>query len=295
MKQIVTALVLFSLLYSCQPKRESGEKPMISVSILPQKYFVEQLAGELVDVNVLIPPGASPATYEPTISQLGKLENSELYLRIGHIGFELSWMEKITEVNPEMEIVDLSRGVELIYEDEGQDEHHDHSHEGHSHGGTDPHLWLSVENARIISQNLHEALLVIFPENEEELKARLTNFKTSLDSLQQTIDNRLDALEQRSFLIYHPALTYFSKEYDLHQYSLEIEGKNPSPAHMREMIDLGQELNISLILIQEQFDRKNAEVLAKEIGADILAFDPLDPQWMEQMLYIADLFNSSKP
>lgn len=290
MKQILTPLVLITLLLSCQPKGESGEKPMLSVSILPQKYFVEQLAGELVDVNVLIPPGASPATYEPTISQLGKLEESELYLRIGHIGFELSWMDKITAVNPEMEIVDLSRGVELIYEDEEHGDHH-----GHSHGGTDPHLWLSVKNARIISQNLHEALLRVLPGHEKELKRRFTTFNASLDSLQQTLHDRLDGLEDRSFLIYHPALTYFSKEYHLNQYSLEIEGKNPSPAHLREMTDLGLELNISLILIQEQFDRKNAEVLAKEIGAEILAFDPLDPLWMDQMLYIADLFNSSNP
>lgn len=290
MKQILIPLVLISLLISCQPKESSGEKPVLSVSILPQKYFVEQLAGGLVEVNVMIPPGASPATYEPTISQLGKLEQSELYLRIGHIGFELSWMDKITSVNPEMKIVDLSRGAELIYEEGGHDDHH-----GHSHGGTDPHLWLSVDNARIISQNLHQALLVMFPDHEEELKLRFTDFNYSLDSLQQSIRDRLDGLEERSFIIYHPALTYFSREYHLHQYSLEIEGKSPSPAHLREITDLALEKNISLILIQDQFDRTNAEVLAKEIGAEILAFDPLDPQWMEQMLYIADLFNSSKP
>lgn len=287
MKQIIIPLAFFGLLLSCQPKADSLEKPILSVSILPQQFFVEQLAGELVDVNVLIPPGASPAAYEPTISQLGKLEESELYLRIGHIGFEHSWMEKITAVNPEMEIVDLSQGIELIYEDE---EHH-----GHSHGGTDPHLWLSVENARIISQNLHHALLVMFPDQKDELRLRLRNFDASLDSLQQSIHDRLDGLEERSFIIYHPALTYFSREYHLHQYSLEIEGKSPSPAHLREITDLALKENISLILVQDQFDRTNAEVLAKEIGAEILAFDPLDPQWMEQMLYIADLFKSSKP
>jgi zinc transport system substrate-binding protein len=185
--------------------------------------------------------------------------------------------------------VDLSRGVELIYEEHEHDEHH-----GHSHGGTDPHLWLSVENARIISQNLHQALLVMFPDRRDELILRLTNFNAALDSLQQTIHHRLDGLEERSFIIYHPALTYFSSEYNLNQYPLEIEGKNPSPAHLRNMIDLALQENISLILIQDQFDRTNAEVLAKEIGAEILVFDPLDPQWMEQMLYIAYLFNSSK-
>jgi zinc transport system substrate-binding protein len=141
--------------------------------------------------------------------------------------------------------------------------------------------------------NLHEALLAVFPDEEEELKNRLARFNGSLDSLQRVIHDRLDKLEERNFIIYHPALTYFSKEFHLHQYSLEIEGKSPSPAHLKEMIDLGRELNISLILVQDQFDQQNAEVLAKEIGAEIVPFNPLDPQWMEQMLYIADLFNSS--
>jgi len=292
MKYTLSFLALTTLLLSCQPERKLEEKPTLSVSILPQKYFVEQLAGDKVQVNVMIPPGASPATYEPTISQLAKLNDSKLYLRIGHIGFEKSWMNKISSVNPDMKIVDLSSGVELIHEEEGHEHSHD-GHHGHSHGGTDPHLWLSVNNARIIALNLHEALLAIFPDGEEELKKRLSSFNASLDSLQQLIHDRLDGLEERNFIIYHPALTYFSEEFHLYQHSLEIEGKSPSPAHLKEMIDLSRELNISRILVQDQFDRKNAEVLAKEIGAEIYPFDPLDPDWMEQMLYIADLFNSS--
>lgn len=291
MKPYILALVITSLALSCSPTMDRGEKPVISVSILPQLYFVEQLAGELVEVNVMIPPGASPATYEPTVSQLSKLERSETYFRIGHVGFELSWMDKISAVNPGMNILDLSQGIELIIQTEEEtDEDHDHSH-----GGTDPHLWLSVHNARIIARNIHAELLLMFPDQQQELDLRLEKFSASLDSLHRVISTKLEGLENRSFMIYHPALSYFARDYHLHQYSLEIEGKSPSPAHLRRMTDLGLKKKISRILIQDQFDRKNAEVLAREIGADLIQFDPLDPHWVEQMLYIADQFKSSSP
>lgn len=291
MRQTLLALVIISLAISCHPNIESGEKPVLSVSILPQLYFVEQLAGDLVEVNVMIPPGASPATYEPTVSQLRKLEQSGTYLRIGHVGFELSWMDKISSVNPEMKIVDLSRGVDLIMEMEEEEEE---EHHGHSHGGVDPHIWLSVQNTKIIAINLHEELLLMFPDHQEELSRRLENFSASLDSLHLEIVTQMEDLENRSFMIYHPALSYFSRDYHLHQYSLEIEGKSPSPAHLKRMTDLGISQKIKQILIQDQFDRRNAEVLAREIGAEIVAFDPLDPNWMAQMLYIAEQFKSSR-
>ncbi len=291
MKQCILAILLSTLALSCHPPRVVGEKPVISVSILPQEYFLKQLAGELVDVNVLIPSGASPATYEPTVAQLGKLQRSESYFRIGHVGFELSWMDKIRSVNPEMKIVDLSKGVELIDEMEEENE----SHHGHSHGGTDPHIWLSVANARIIARNIYRELLPMLPDQEEELTLRYEKFSASLDSLHEAIQLKLDGLENRNFLIYHPALTYFARDYQLVQYSLETEGKSPSPAHLRAMTDLARDQEITRILIQNQFDRKNAEVLAREIGAELIEFDPLDPRWMDQMLYIADQFTSQRP
>jgi zinc transport system substrate-binding protein len=154
---------------------------------------------------------------------------------------------------------------------------------------------LSVQNAKIIARNLHEELQRMFPDHREELSLRLEKFSATLDSLDQVLTDQLEDLDNRSFMIYHPALTYFSRDYHLHQYSLEIEGKSPSPAHLKRMTDLGINQKIKRILIQDQFDRKNAEVLAREIGAEIIAFDPLDPNWKEQMLYIAAQFTPSSP
>jgi len=289
MKKTLLFLWISILAFSCGTANETQTKPVISVSIIPQQYFIEQLAGNLVEVNVMIPPGASPATYEPSVSQLGKLDRSVIYLRIGYVGFEQSWMDKIASVNPNMNIVDLSEGVEIIQEDV----HESDDHQGHTHHGADPHIWMSVQNARIIARNTHKELLALFPGEKDYLQAKLDGFSLVLDSLDQEITAKLEGIENNKFMIYHPALTYYARDYGLEQLSLEIEGKTPSPAHLKEMIDLAREQQISKILIQNQFDRKNAEVLARETGSEIIQFDPLDLHWREQMRYIAEQLNPS--
>lgn len=290
MKNVLLIFYVLLLATSCKTGNNITDKPVISVSILPQQYFVEQLAGDLVEINVLIPPGASPATYEPTISQLGKLDRSELYMRIGYIGFEQSWMDKLTSVNPDLKIVDLSTGVDIIMEDPGMDE----DHHGHSHHGPDPHIWMSAINARIIAQNIHRELLQLFPGEKEYLQAKLMQFSKSLDSLHLGISNKLDDIENRKFMIYHPALSYYSRDYGLEQLSLESEGKSPSPSHLKEMTDFAIQNQISKILIQSQFDSDNAEIFARETGSEIIRFDPLDLHWSEQMYYIAEQLNPAE-
>ncbi|MFH0756590.1 MAG: zinc ABC transporter substrate-binding protein [Bacteroidota bacterium] len=276
-------LMLIILSQACNTGNHSAtEKPVVSVSILPQKYFLEQLAGDLVEVNVMIPPGANPATYEPTISQLGKLDRSELYFRIGYVGFELSWMEKIRSVNPEMEVVDLSSGIQLIHGVENGD-HGD----SHHHGGTDPHIWMSARNAGLIASNMYEALTNLLPDQKEKLTSNLEVLLGEIESLDKEISRMMAGLDHRSFMIYHPALTYFARDYSLEQLPLELEGKNPSPAHMKKMADLGRMHHIKTIFLQKQFDQKNAQVLAAEIGARVVFFDPLAPDWNSQMLFIA--------
>lgn len=284
---LLIALIAMALV-SCQPAETHNNIPIVSVSILPQKFFIERLAGEYVEVNVLIPPGASPATYEPTLTQLTKLDQSNVYMKIGHIGFELSWMDRIQSVNPDMKIIDLSLGVDMIHE-EGN---HGEDHSGHVHGGVDPHIWMSAINAKTIVNNIYQELILMLPNHKDSLEIRYLALEQELDSLHLHLTYSLAELKQKSFLIYHPALSYFARDYGLNQYPLEIEGKTPSPTHLKKLIDLGREENINSIFIQSQFDRRNAEVLADEISAKIIPFNPLDEQWDKQMLYIAKQFTS---
>lgn len=290
----VTLIISFLLLItSCIPDRTKSDKLVVGVSILPQRYFIERIAGDMVEVIVMIPPGANPATYEPSIYQLSKLDQSPLYMRIGYVGFELSWMEKINAVNPHMKITDLSKGIELIHEEE-QTEKGGHAHlHGNAHGGIDPHIWLSAINAKIIARNTYLELIQQLPHKKDELDEQFAELILEIDSMHHSITELLFDLEDRSFMIYHPALSYFARDYNLEQFSLEIGGKTPSPAHMKWMIDLGREKNISTIFLQEQFEQKNAEVLAKEIGAKVVQINPLDPDWHGQMFNIANQINAS--
>jgi zinc transport system substrate-binding protein len=276
------------LMVSCSSGTGESGKPVISASILPQQYFIEQIGGDLFDVNVMIPPGASPATYEPTFSQLSNLERSDVYMKIGHLGFELSWMDKIMSANPSMKLVSLSEGIDLIHEKAPE-----HLRR-YTRGGIDPHIWMSVLNAKIIATSIYEELLLIMPEEKETLDARYGAFQQKLDSLHTAISLRLSDLEQRSFMTYHPSLSYFARDYDLEQYPLEIGGKSPSPAHMKWMADVGKEKNISIIFLQMQLNQKDAETLAREIGAEIVQINPLDPEWDSQMDFITNKLTSGQ-
>ncbi len=281
---ILSTLLLFLFTSCVQQRIPTPVKPVVSVSILPQKYFVEQLAGEKVEVNVMVPPGASPETYEPSVSQLSQLVHSAIFMKIGYLGFELSWMDKIRSVNPEMQVINLSDGVELIY-GEGEDVHHGHEH---NHAGADPHIWMSPRNVKVMVTNMAGALGSLLPEDSLQVRVNLALLLARIDSLDREIGNMLAQNEVKSFMIYHPSLSYFAKDYQLEQLSLEWEGKSPSPSHMKELTDLGRERQISSIFVQVEFDRKNAEVLASEIGAVIVPIDPLDEDWPGQMIQIAE-------
>lgn len=320
---LTTALVFLS---GCGNTTQTEGKPIIVVSILPQDYFVSRIAGDLFNINVMIPPGASPATYEPTPSQLTSLSKADLYLKMGYTGFEMAWMDKLSSSNKQMTIVNLSEGVDLITEatmhDDSMEQNEVHQHQsgeahpdtdghsdadrhsemerdaqseghsetgdrGHHHGGIDPHTWLSPKNVKIIARNIHNALAAAYPDHSEMFAANLQEFLGELDSLDSSIEQQLRDLSSRAFFTYHPSLSYFARDYNLEQYPLELGGKTPSAAHMKKLIDTGREQQIGVVFLQMQFDQKNAEVLAREIGAEIVQINPLDPEWYEQMLYIA--------
>ncbi|MCP4314152.1 MAG: zinc ABC transporter solute-binding protein [Bacteroidetes bacterium] len=285
---ITVILALLSTSCTQQPK-SSPEKPQVSVSILPQKYFIEQLAGDRIDVNVMVPPGASPATYEPSVSQLSRLDRSSVYMKMGYLGFEHSWMDKIRSVNPSMEVISLSDGLELIHGGSDND-HQDHNHH---HGGVDPHIWMSARNAKEMASTIADALCRMLPDDSVKITDQLVELRAGLDSLDREIGKILAGAEGRSFMIYHPSLSYFARDYQLEQLSLEWEGKSPSPSHMKRLTDEGKAHNISTIFIQVEFDRKNAEILSKEIGAEIATINPLDYDWQGQMMYIAAKLNEA--
>jgi len=270
-------IILIIFVTSCYTDNNKINKNLISVSILPQKYFIDQLAGNLLEVNVMIPPGANHATYEPTPKQLADISKSYMYLRMGEIIFEKVWMEKFLNNNTQIKIINLAEDIELIENSGHEHEHGDHHHD------IDPHIWMAPKKVQKMVDNLHKNLLKYYPEYADTLNQNYTSFTSRISTLDSLYQQKTNALEQKNFIIFHPALTYMANDYGLNQISIELEGKEPSPVHLQKIIDEAKALDIKYIFVQQEFNKDNAKAIAKEINARIIEINPLGYNWEETM------------
>ncbi len=275
MKHIFFILILFFTIGCSTQKTE--ERNTITVSILPQKHFVEQIAGNQFPVNVMLPPGASPADYEPSPQQVEKMSNSLVYFYVGHLGFEKSWMKRFRETAEDVEYVSSSKRIDLLRSDVN------HVHDGDHEHGTDPHIWTSPENVKTISRTIYNTLIEKYPGKADSFKMNLDNFISKIDSLDYHIRTELEDTTSNTFMIFHPALGYYARDYHLEQLSIEFEGKSPSAAHMKKMIDMAGKKNINTVFVQSQFETAKANAVAKEIDANVVSIDPLAEDWLEEM------------
>jgi zinc transport system substrate-binding protein len=281
MKKYLSILII--LLAACQQKPKD-DQAMVSVSILPQKYFVDKIAGNLLHVNVLVPPGSSPHNYEILPSQMKDLAHSKAWLQVGLLSFEAALKEKLSSVNKYVAMVNCSEGILPI---EGTKDEHDEGGNAHAHSETyDPHIWLAPAETKIIAQNTLKALKAAFPEHATTFEANYNRFSSKIDSLTLVIQQKLSGLNNRHILIFHPALAYYARQFNLEQTALEMDGKEPSPRHMKEIVDLAHAQNIHVIFIQKEFDAAFAQQLSREINGKVVVIDPLDYNWESQLLDI---------
>ena len=279
MKRLIPILTIF-ICFACGNTAQKSEKAIITVTIEPLRYFTEAIAGKNYQVVSMVPKGSSPESYDPTPQQLVNLSKSQAYFRIGHIGFEQAWMKKLEANCPDMKVYDTSKGIDLI-RDKGH-WHGDHFHEG----GVEPHIWNSTQNALIIVDNIYQALCELDTTHQADYKYRLDSLK---QSIQQTDAETRRLLENAdsTFLIYHPALSYFARDYGLKQISIEEGGKEPSPAQLKKLIETCRNENVHTIFVQQEFDQRNAQLIAHELGIDIVSINPLSYDWTEVMLRTA--------
>ncbi len=285
MKKNIFLLLMPFLLVACKAgggQNPDTDKPAITVTIEPLRYFAEAIAGDEFAIVSMVPKGASPETYDPTPQQLVHLAQSKAYFRIGYIGFEQAWLERLKENAPQLTFFDLSQGVELIHEDDGD------NHEGHHHPeGVEPHIWNSTINARIIAENILHAFCTIDPSHKDGYIARHDTLIQRIEHTDSLIRQAFSDSADRSFMIYHPALSYFARDYGLHQIPIEAGGKEPSPAHLKELINTCKTEKVRIIFIQPEFDRRNAELIARQTGTQVVTINPLSYDWEEEMLRTA--------
>lgn len=299
MKQtsIIITFLSILLLTACVNKQTEGN--MVTVTIEPQRYFAGKIAGDKFKINCVVPAGQSPETYDPTPQQMIQVGKSIAYLRIGPIGFEQAWMDKIRENNPKLQIFDTSEGMKLLTDTEESSHAHDHAghdhdtdagedgHQHHLHGGMDPHIWSSIVGAKVVAWNTLNAFIALDPDNTEYFWKNYNELVDEIDKTEMEIKQLLDPLTYRTFIIYHPALTYFANEFNLTQLCIEMDGKEPSPAQLKMLVETARDNNARVVFIQQEFDQKNAELIAKETGCKLTVINPLAYDWSKEMIHIA--------
>ena len=280
MKKLIYILTLF-ILSGCGNTTQKSEKPILTVTLEPLRYFTEAIAGDYYEIVSMVPKGSSPESYDPTPQQLVNLSKSQAYFRIGYIGFEQTWMKKLEANCPDMKVYDTSKGIDLI-RDKGH-WHGDHFHEG----GVEPHVWNSTQNALIIADNIYQALCELDSTHQEDYQKRLDVLKQTIRQTDANVRTLLENADS-TFLIYHPALSYFARDYGLKQVSIEEGGKEPSPAQLKALIETCRNENVHTIFVQQEFDQRNAQLIAHELGINIVSINPLSYDWVKEMIRIAE-------
>ncbi|MGC8925598.1 MAG: metal ABC transporter solute-binding protein, Zn/Mn family [Calditerrivibrio sp.] len=272
-KIFFTFFLLFSLVTANASER------MIAVTILPQKFITEKIVGNLWTVISIIPEGANPHTYEPKINTLKNVSAASAYLSLEEVLDEI-WVKKILDVNPKIKIYRMDKGVEKLRMSD--DDHHHGKKLFH-----DPHIWLSLENMKIIAQNTKDILLSIDPANKTSYEKNYEQLVKEIDMLKNEVSSRLITKKNKSFLVFHPAWGYFARDFGLNQVSIEFEGKEPSPKRLKEIISFAKSKNIKVIFVQPQISSTTVETLAKELGARIVKINPLEYDWLKNMKYVS--------
>lgn len=271
--------------------------PRVFVGIAPQKYFVDRIGGGLVQVAVMVEPGASPHTYEPRPKQMAELAEAKAYFTIGD-NFDQVWLDRIVSASPNIVIVRTEDGVRKMsmtahHHDTGT---HDERHGVHDeHGGLDPHIWLDPRLVKIQANNIRDGLIRVAPEHAATFDANCKAFLRELDDLDRDIRDILASVpsDRRKFLVFHPSWGYFATAYGLTQTAIEIEGKEPSPKELSHIISTATQSGIKVVFVQPQFSEKSATVIARQIGATVVRLDPLAENWADNLRNAAKSFASA--
>jgi zinc transport system substrate-binding protein len=284
MRKILFLLILPFILSCGRTGTDSGTK-IITVSIAPFKYFVDALSGGDYTVNVMVPAGADPHTYEPFPEQINKLRKSVAYISNGYLGFEMNWLSRFYETNKTMKKLSLGEKIEPIVSG--------HQHEGEHVEGADPHYWVSPKCAMVMASSVKEFLCELNPINKEKYELNYQALLLNIQEVDSKAKDLFTGITTRSFMIYHPNLAYMARDYGLEEIPVEFEGKEPPPSRMKELIDHAREHNLKTIFVQKEYDTKNAKAIAGEIGGEIRIIDPLSEDWKAATLDIIYALHTS--
>jgi zinc transport system substrate-binding protein len=284
------------------PGARADEPLHVTVSILPQKYFVEKIGGPRVAITVMVEPGAEPHVYDPKPQQMASLAKSKIYFAVG-VPFEDVWLKRFAATNPGMEIVQTESGIQklpmLAHEEHSQHREAGSQQlkpqvEGHTHGVLDPHIWLSPPLAMIQARNILSAFLKVDPARKNLYETNYRRFLEEIGALDLELLNLFEEMAgNKEFMVFHPAWGYLAAAYGLVQTPIEIEGKEPKAADLSQLIQHARERQIKVVFVQPQFSSTSAKVIAEAIGGQTIAADPMALDWANNLREVAEKFKAA--
>lgn len=263
MQKIATFIICTLLIVGCATKSESDKKT-IYVTITPMQSIVEEITAGDFDVEVIVPKGASPETFEPTPKQVTAFSDAEFIFSTGLIDFEQSLVKRISG---DAEVVNLSKDIELIA---GSCSHGNHQHKH----GIDPHIWTSPRALRTMVTNAHDAIMAHYPDSVKYAEAT-ERLLERIDTLDTYCAARIEAAGVEAMMIYHPAYTYYARDYGINQIAIEHDGKEPSLRQTTTLIEKAKEHGVKSIFRQPQYSEDKVRAIADAADAEIIATDPL--------------------
>lgn len=277
---------LLALFLSLIPLLGFAKERLVLVSMAPYVQMVDELTAKEVELMLLVPPGFSAHTYEPTPKEILRATKASLWFTVGEL-FEPRVLQALRSENPKLVVADLRQGLSLINEHENCCHHHHHDE------GADTHIWMSPKMMQTEVEHMAKSLKEVFPELSQTVDANESKLIEKLKKLDGDIHSMLDAHKGSTVYVSHPAYGYFCREYGLKQESIEFEGKDPTPKHLFNLIQEAKGDKISTIFIQKQYSTKAAELVAKEVGAKVILLDPYSENYFESMLHIAKSFQEA--
>lgn len=293
----LATLFFFIFLSACHKteseQNESAGKRRITVTFEPQRWIVEQIAGNDFDVNVLLPPGADPESYSPTVAQLRSLYDGGEWLSLNTMGVEQSLLANLTDNGKEIKVENVAIGIKPLEHSHGkspQEPHHHDESDSHDHNFADPHLWNSVRNMEVIAANTLRKLIALNPEKEKTYRKHYDSLYRQLRSYDDTLSESLRWRGTRAFVIRHPSLGYLARDYGLEQIAIQAEEKEPSAIQMRERIDRANESGASVMVTESgKGDDSSARELARQLHLRLLPINTNSMLWPEEILKLKDL------
>lgn len=265
------------------------EKPIILVSIAPQKYFVEQVAGtDIFEIAVIVPEGQSPHSYEPTPSQLVRMSKAVLWFTTG-VEFEAVLIPKLTAITPSLKLIDTTEGITFREleshsdrdhaEDAGTEKNSQLNETHRVETGKDPHVWLGLSNAVIQTSTICQALSDLMPDMQDVFHRNQAQFASRIQALKTELAAKTQTLLKKSVFVYHPAFGYLLDEIGFTQIPIEVSGKEPGTQQLNAIITAMKQEGAQVIFVQKQFSSLSAQKIAEAIRGQVIELDPLGYDW----------------